>query len=324
MIPTCDLSVLVTTWNSERWIARCLESLMAQKGVCFEVLAVDNGSTDGTCRLVRRLAPHARLIRHSSNIGPARARNIAIAQAKGRYVLTLDHDMELESGFLKTLVSRADRSLPGVGMWSGKFLCPDRRTLDSTGIVLTKRWRAFDRGGGEIDRGQWDTQREILGPSACAALYRRRMLEDVYQEFEDPDGNFLEQFQTNGFDARFFELYLFAYCARSGFAIDRTRSAPDFLVTRDEITVAVEATTVNRSKSGPLVEMKAVSELSEEELRAYQDNELPIRFGSALLRRSRSAASTRSSIRRAGTSSRMRSPFCTSASGPPAAASGLT
>ena len=179
MIPTCDLSVLVTTWNSERWIARCLESLMAQKGVCFEVLALDNGSTDGTCRLVRRLAPHARLTLHSSNIGPARARNIAIAQAKGRYVLTLDHDMDLGSGFLKTLVGRADRSLPGVGMWSGKFLRPDRRTLDSTGIVLTKRWRAFDRGGGEIDRGQWDTQREILGPSACAALYGRRMLEDI-------------------------------------------------------------------------------------------------------------------------------------------------
>lgn len=44
----------------------------------------------------------------------------------------------------------------------------------------------------------------------------RAMMEEIYAEFEDPDGNFLEQFQTTGFNSRFFELYLFAYLSRSG------------------------------------------------------------------------------------------------------------
>ncbi len=72
----------------------------------------------------------------------------------------------------------------------------------------------------------------------------RWMLDDVYQSFEDPEGNFLEQFQTTGFDARYFELYLFAYFSRSGFTVKRTHQNPDFLVSRDGVTVAVEATTV--------------------------------------------------------------------------------
>lgn len=79
----------------------------------------------------------------------------------------------------------------------------------------------------------------------------RRMLDDVFQAFQDPDGNFLEQFQTTGFDSRCFELYLFAYFARSGFDIDRTNPMPDFLVAREGVRVAVEATTVNRPTGVP-------------------------------------------------------------------------
>ena len=56
------------------------------------------------------------------------------------------------------------------------------------------------------------------------------MLEDVFDSFEDPDGNFKEQFQTTGFDSRFFELYLYSYFSRSGFSVDRSHPYPDFIV----------------------------------------------------------------------------------------------
>ncbi|MCH8062036.1 MAG: glycosaminoglycan attachment protein [Chloroflexi bacterium] len=117
-------------------------------------------------------------------------------------------------------------------------------------------------------------------PARAAA---RAMLDDVYQEFEDVDGNFLEQFQTTGFDARYFELYLHAYFSRSGFDIDRTHTSPDYIVSRNDLTVAVEATTVNPSQSGALsTSGKSVSDLTADELREYQSQELPIRFGSPL------------------------------------------
>ena len=59
--------------------------------------------------------------------------------------------------------------------------------------------------------------------------------------------HFVEQFQTSGFDARIFELYLHAYFESSGYVISRTRSNPDFILTRQRATVAVEATTSNPS-----------------------------------------------------------------------------
>jgi len=109
------------------------------------------------------------------------------------------------------------------------------------------------------------------------------MLDDVYQGFQDLDGNFLEQLQTTAFDRRFFELYLFAYFSRSGFDIDLGHASPDFLVERQGVKVAVEATTVNPSRAGVVKELgRTLKQLSENESEDYFLNELPIRFGGPL------------------------------------------
>ncbi len=115
------------------------------------------------------------------------------------------------------------------------------------------------------------------------AVSARLMLDEIYQKFDDPDGNFLEQFQSTGFDARYFELYLFAYLSRSGFQVNRQHPNPDFIVSRNGFSVAIEATTVNPSSSGVLSKLgKKISELSPQEFKSYQQDELAIRFGSPL------------------------------------------
>jgi hypothetical protein len=78
------------------------------------------------------------------------------------------------------------------------------------------------------------------------SMSARWMLDDVYQNFVDPDGNFLEQFQTTAFDARFFELYLHAYFSRSGFTVDRKHDRPDFIVTKGNLT----GSSLNRMENG--------------------------------------------------------------------------
>lgn len=119
--------------------------------------------------------------------------------------------------------------------------------------------------------------------TATTSIAARTMLEDVFTSFEDPDGNFKEQFQTTGFDNRFFELYLHAYLSRSGFSIDRSYPNPDFIAARDEVTVCIEATTVNPSTSGIIAKYgRKVKELTQAELLEYTREELPLRFGSAL------------------------------------------
>lgn len=108
------------------------------------------------------------------------------------------------------------------------------------------------------------------------------MMEEIYGDFEDVDGNFLEQFQTTGFDNRCFELYAHAVVSREGFTVDRSRSAPDFLVERGGVAAAIEVTTVNPSTGGALADTPKVEEMTYDQRYAYEQNELAIRFGSPL------------------------------------------
>jgi hypothetical protein len=111
----------------------------------------------------------------------------------------------------------------------------------------------------------------------------RAMLEEIFAEYDDIDGNFLEQFQTTGFDARLFELYLFALFSRHQYALDRRYPHPDFIIERIGVRVAIEATTVNPPTSGPLQSYgKRIEDLSFKERLEYEQHELAIRFGSPL------------------------------------------
>lgn len=109
-------------------------------------------------------------------------------------------------------------------------------------------------------------------------------MEEVFSSYEDVDGNFLEQFQTTGFDARSFELYVYAFLSREGYTLDRTKPNPDFLIQRNGIAAGIEVTTVNPATSGPLSDAhrKKIEDMSHAELLEYQQNELAIRFGSPL------------------------------------------
>ncbi|MEI2282441.1 hypothetical protein [Paenibacillus polysaccharolyticus] len=69
----------------------------------------------------------------------------------------------------------------------------------------------------------------------------RVMMNKAFEFFNDVDGNFIEQFQTTGFDARVFELYLSSYFLEAGYSINRNHDRPDFIIERDGLKVAIEA-----------------------------------------------------------------------------------
>lgn len=116
-------------------------------------------------------------------------------------------------------------------------------------------------------------------PSAEPA---KMMAEAVFRYFPNPDGNFVEQFQTTGYDSRIFELYLFAYFYYSGFSVNRDFDQPDFIIKRNRINVAIEATTVNPIQLTPPEPAREIHEMSDEEFQKRLSDELPIRFGSPL------------------------------------------
>ncbi|MDE0547677.1 hypothetical protein, partial [Microbacterium sp. C7(2022)] len=110
----------------------------------------------------------------------------------------------------------------------------------------------------------------------------RRVIELMMRWYRDQDGNFVEQFQSAGFDARIWELYLFATLIEAGFAIEQPRPAPDFKAIGLDGSFCVEATTLNPSQDGTAAPRPSIDS-SAHDIDAYLQHYLPIRFAGPLL-----------------------------------------
>jgi GT2 family glycosyltransferase len=177
--------VTIVTFNSERYIRRCLEGVLEQEGVATEIVVVDNASSDGTRAILRRFKGRLRTIYNDRNLGFAEAQNQAIRAGAAEWVLTLNPDVLLLPHFIRTLrdAGQADHSagtVCGKLLSIGPFFRPlDEQRLDSTGIFFTPAMRHFDRGWHEPDTADFDSMEYVFGASAAAALYRREMIDDV-------------------------------------------------------------------------------------------------------------------------------------------------
>lgn len=99
------ISVIVPVYNREKFIGRCLRSLLSQSmGLNnFEILLVDDGSTDATNKIYESFSDEIRIIKHKKNLGLPSALNTGIKKAKGRYVVRVDSDDYVNSEFLQIL-----------------------------------------------------------------------------------------------------------------------------------------------------------------------------------------------------------------------------
>ncbi|HHT9121803.1 MAG TPA: glycosyltransferase family 2 protein, partial [Candidatus Wunengus sp. YC63] len=172
-------SIIILNYNGRHYLERCLESLQRQTFQGFKLILVDNGSTDGSLEWLKGLdLPALRLIANPENLEFARGNNQGIAQAAGRYIVTLNNDTEADERWLEELIRVAE--LAGdVGMVASRIALFDRRShLDSAGMAIYPDLLAKQRGRlGPFDG--FPAVEEVLLPSACAALYRREMLEEV-------------------------------------------------------------------------------------------------------------------------------------------------
>lgn len=86
------ITIAITACNDERHLARAIDSVLAQDGIDREIIVVDDGSTDGTERVLQRYADRVEILRHSSNRGLVVARRTAIEAARGEWITMLDGD----------------------------------------------------------------------------------------------------------------------------------------------------------------------------------------------------------------------------------------
>lgn len=118
-----------------------------------------------------------------------------------------------------------------------------------------------------------------FGLLSAASAYSpaKEIIAEIAYTFEDPDGNYIEQFQGNGFDARLWELYLYAALHENDFDINRDFHAPDYLCSKYGVPLVIEATTVNPTQDG-----ESIESIKEDPDGIEMANYMAIKFANAL------------------------------------------
>jgi GT2 family glycosyltransferase len=196
------VSIIIVNWNCEQYLEDCFRSLKRQTYCCFEMIFVDNASTDNSLLLAKKLARELSLdvkfIELGSNSGFTGGNNEGLKHCSGRYIALLNTDTVPERDWLKTLVEEMEAH-PEVGICASKLVVQGENVIDSAGDGYSTFGHAFKREEGKNPE-EFSREEYVFGACAGAALYRREMIEkiglfddDLFLIFEDADLNFRAQ-----------------------------------------------------------------------------------------------------------------------------------
>lgn len=173
-----EVSVVIPNFNGIAFLDSVLASLEGQTLSNFEVILVDNGSTDGSCSFVTANYPWVHLIELSENFGFCGAVNAGIRAAKAPYVLLLNNDTEVKEDFVEEMLAAIRRHKNAFSCGARMVQYHDRDRLDDVGNYYCALGWSFARGRGK-DIHAYETEDKIFSACAGAAIYRKKILEKI-------------------------------------------------------------------------------------------------------------------------------------------------
>lgn len=201
--------VAILNYDGRALLDAMMPTVFAQRGAEFEVVVVDNGSSDGSVEHIRREWPQVRVVALERNVGVTAALNAMVrAAGDAEYVALLNNDLELEPDWLALLVATLDAH-PHAAAAAGKLLRQSARdVIDRAGDEVHWSGACFGRGAGQRDRGQFERAEEVFAVGGAAAVYRRTAFErvglfdeDLFAYLEDVDWGF--RARLAGYEARY-------------------------------------------------------------------------------------------------------------------------
>ena len=161
----------------------------------IDIIVIDNASIDGSVEWIRANYPGVLLKCYKENRGFSAALNEGIRTTDAPFILSINPDVILQPDCIMQMV-KVMLEEPKVGIVSPKlFRFDNNQLLDSTGLFINRRRCPYDRGQGEIDRGQYNKYKYVFGSCGALALYRREMLEDLAFKDEYFDEDFFAYYE---------------------------------------------------------------------------------------------------------------------------------
>jgi GT2 family glycosyltransferase len=172
-------SIIIPHFNGKQHLDDCLHSLRRQTFTDFEVLLVDNGSTDGSQAYVRQQFPEVRLLELGRNLGFTGACNAGWQAARGEFIILLNNDTEADPNWLAEMVGGFGR-YPQAGAIASKMLLFDKRDhFHTAGDYVRLDGIPGNRGVWQQDVGQYESEEVVFSACGGAAAYRRQLVEEI-------------------------------------------------------------------------------------------------------------------------------------------------
>lgn len=194
------ISIVVLNWNSHKYIHHCMESVLSQDYTNYEVIFVDNNSTDSSLKECMERYPQFNYIENHENLGFAAGMNVGISHAKGDFVLLLNTDVYLKNNYVESCVRLMEQApeLVCTAGWEYKwrnFELTDEKVCGALGIRYHLRVTGTD-----------DDDREVFGVSGSFPVFRMSTVKEIIRK----RGFFFdEKFETGWEDTelRFFMMF---------------------------------------------------------------------------------------------------------------------
>ncbi|MBN3039153.1 MAG: glycosyltransferase family 2 protein [Candidatus Omnitrophica bacterium] len=185
--------VIIINYNGIEYVLDAIDSVQKLLYGNYEIIVVDNCSTDGSQEAIKKGFPDVRLIVNRENLGSSGGYNRGMRESLTnndvQYVFLINCDAKADPDCLKKLVVVAE-SDHQIGIVQPKVLRMDNpHIIDSTGHIF-RFGRIIDRGHDQIDKGQFDNKLEIIGACSAACLYSRKMIEDIGMYDEEYGSNY--------------------------------------------------------------------------------------------------------------------------------------
>lgn len=176
------VSVVNITWNGKELLKAHLPSLKNLNYPNYEVIIVDNASTDGSVEFAKNSYPEFKIIQNKKNLGTAEGSNVAIDKTKGKYIFWVSNDMEFDPNILDHIVKHCEED-DSIGICTVKMRRIKNgelvKEIDSVGADVDIFGFPVSRGINKPDKGQYDYSTEVFFSFGGAMFIRKSVLEEI-------------------------------------------------------------------------------------------------------------------------------------------------